>query len=107
MGGRSRPGSAPEIEIGRREPNEALIKETRELLREEEKDKKELRKLRRKLEPYADTTVSALLLDPVIPANAEARADTAIHPRSRRIEYARVRERPAQGSCRRDNGRRT
>lgn len=61
-----RPGSAPEIEIGRHEPNEALIKETRELLREEEKDKKELRKLRRKLEPYADTTVWALLVDLMI-----------------------------------------
>jgi hypothetical protein len=54
------------VDVARRESNEALIAETRALLREEERDKKELRKLRRKLEPYEDTTVWALLVDLMI-----------------------------------------
>lgn len=37
--------------------------ETRALLREEQEDKRSLRKLRRKLGPYEDTTVWALLVD--------------------------------------------
>lgn len=61
-----RPAALPNMGLGRREPHEALISETRALLREEERDKKELRKLRRKLEPYADTTVWALLVDLMI-----------------------------------------
>lgn len=61
-----RAGPLPHLEVGRRESNEALLAETRALLREEERDKRELRKLRRKLEPYADTTVWALLVDLMI-----------------------------------------
>jgi rubrerythrin len=63
--GQSR-GLLPDVEHGRRESSEALIKETRALLREEERDKKELRRLRRKLEPYENTTVWALLVDLMI-----------------------------------------
>lgn len=61
-----RAGVAPDLEFGRRESKEALIEETRALLREEERDKKELRRLRRKLEPYSETTVWALLVDLMI-----------------------------------------
>jgi hypothetical protein len=61
-----RPGALPNVDVARRESNDALVAETRALLREEERDKKELRKLRRKLEPYADTTVWALLVDLMI-----------------------------------------
>jgi hypothetical protein len=63
---REQSGGLPHLEIGRHESSDALIAETRALLREEERDKKELRKLRRKLEPYADTTVWALLVDLMI-----------------------------------------
>ena len=52
--------------IAPRQSQGELIRETRALLREEERDKKELRKLRRQLEPYADTTVWALLVDLMI-----------------------------------------
>jgi hypothetical protein len=62
----ARSGPLPHLELGHTESNEVLVKETRALLREEERDKKELRKLRRKLEPYADTTVWALLVDLMI-----------------------------------------
>jgi hypothetical protein len=60
------PSALPDLTVRRQESADALIKETRALLREEERDKKELRKLRRKLEPYADTTVWALLVELMI-----------------------------------------
>lgn len=54
--------AAPEI-FPRNEPDDALARETRELLAAEKRDRGELRKLRKELKPFEQTTLWALVVD--------------------------------------------